>query len=222
MKQIESSLIHRVIPPALEKPGPPYPTMVLLHGRGTDENDLLGLTPYFDERLLFISVRAPHPFSFGGGYAWYEVLQVGAPEPNQFAESYERLSSFLNDIRKEYPVDPSRLYFFGFSMGTVMAYAITLTRPDVISAVVAHSGYVPEDSGLSFRLGDLDRVSFFIAHGLHDPVIPVSFARRAQEILRRTHAHLTYQEYPIGHTVSEQSVQNIVGWLTQKIDAKEG
>ena len=196
--------------------------MVLLHGRGTDENDLLGLAPYFDERLLFISVRAPHAFSFGEGYTWYETLRVGSPEPNQFAESYKRLSSFVDDIRKEYPVDPSRLYLFGFSMGTVMAYAMTLTRPDLISAVVAHSGYVPEDSGLSFRLRDLDRVSFFIAHGLDDPVIPVSFARRAQEILRGTHARVTYQEYPIGHTVSEQSMHDIVGWFTQKIDGKEG
>jgi len=221
MKQIQSSLVYHVIPPAIEKPGPPYPTVVLLHGRGTDENDLLGLAPYLDKRLLLVSVRAPHPFTVGAGYAWYEVLEVGTPAAKQFAESYDRLSSFLKDIRREYPIDPSRLYLLGFSMGTVMAYAIALTKPEIVSGVVAHSGYVPENSGLKFRLDNLGPLSVFIVHGLHDPVIPVSFARRAKELLSQTSARLTYREYPIGHSVSEESIRDVVRWLSERIDGRE-
>ncbi|MFQ5799048.1 MAG: alpha/beta hydrolase [Bacteroidota bacterium] len=221
MKQIESSLVHHVIPPAIEKSGPPYPTMVLLHGRGTDENDLLGVAHYLDKRLLLVSVRAPHPFAFGEGYTWYEALEVGRPAAKQFTESYDRLSSFLTDIRREYPIDPSRLYLLGFSMGTVMAYAIALTKPEIVSGVVAHSGYVPENSGLKFRLDNLGPLSVFIVHGLHDPVIPVSFAHRAKELLSQTSARLTYREYPIGHSVSEDSIRDSVSWLTERIDGTQ-
>lgn len=222
MKLIESTLVHRVVPPAAEKAESPYPAIVLLHGRGTDENDLFELAPYFDRRFLVISVRAPHPFMFGARYAWYDVLEIGTPEPRQFTESYDRIGTFLKDIRREYPIDPSRLFLFGFSMGAVMAYAIALTEPHVVSGLVAHSGYVPEHSGLKFRLEDVNRVSIFIAHGTHDPVIPVSFARRAKELLRKTSARLTYREYLIGHSVSEESLHDVVGWLTEKLEGNQG
>ncbi len=221
MKDIHLSLFHRVVPPTIESSTAPYPTVVLLHGRGTDENDLLGLTPYLDKRMFVISVRAPHRFSLGRGYAWYEFRDVGSPDPEQFAESHERLTTFLTDIRKVYPIDTSRLFLFGFSMGTVMAYAIALTKPEIVRGIVAHSGYIPEDSGLQFRREELENLNVFIAHGLHDPVIPISFARQAREFLLSTSARLTYREYEIGHSVSDDSITDIVGWLTQKIDGAE-
>ena len=216
MEAAPSTLVHRVIPPRNTSVRGAYPTIVFLHGRGTDENDLLGLAPYFPDQFMLISVRAPHPFQFGGGYAWYSVLELGEPEPKEFAASYQRLVAFLRDVRTRYCANSARCLLFGFSMGTVMAYSVALTEENLIDGVIAHSGYIPERTALSLRYDRLGEIDFFIAHGVNDPVIPVAFARRAKDLLVKSAARVTYREYPIGHSVSEESIGDIVGWLTQK------
>src|SRR5712692_7168329 len=172
MNLIQTSLTHKIISPnssTLTK----HPTLIMLHGRGADENDLLGLAEHLDGRLLIISARAPFPFQWGGGYAWYDVLEVGKPEPKMFEESYKKLLQFLEDVTQGYPVDLHRIFLFGFSMGTMMAYALFLTRPELIAGVVANSGYVPEKTDLKFQWNKLAGKSVFIAHGMSDPVISV-------------------------------------------------
>lgn len=215
METIKSSLVHRLGPLNTSQKGP-YPVLILLHGRGADENDLLGLASHLDPRFFVISVRAPFPFE-NGGYTWYTVLEIGKPEPREFMESYERLVQFLDDIKKQYPVDPGRVFLLGFSMGTMMSFSLALTKPQSIRGVVAHSGYIPEDTGLAFRLNELNDTSFFVAHGLHDPVIPVQFGRRAKEILGSAKADLTYKEYPIGHEISDESLHDLSEWLKTRI-----
>jgi len=217
METIKSSLVHRLGPLNTSQKGS-HPALILLHGRGADENDLLGLASHLDPRFFVISVRAPFPFE-QGGYTWYTVLEVGKPEPREFKESYERLAQFLEDIKREYPVDSGRVFLLGFSMGTMMSFSLALTKPQSIRGVVAHSGYIPEDTGLVFRMNELADTSFFVAHGLHDPVIPVQFSRRAKEILDSAKADVTYKEYPIGHQISDESLHDISEWLKTQIDS---
>ncbi len=214
---ITSSLQHKVVPPRQESPGP-HPTLFLLHGRGTNEDDLLGLVPHLDPRLLIVSVRAPFGFPLGG-YTWYEILQAGSPEPNQFAESYDRLVNFLGDAKRAFRIDPNRLFLMGFSMGTVMALALALTKPHEITGIVAHSGYTPEGTNLKFQWDDLQRTAFFVAHGRFDPVISVKLGRRTRELLSKTSAPLTYKEYPIAHQISEESLTDLRTWLTGQLDS---
>ena len=218
MKLIDTSLVHKLGP--LPSGGETHhPTLIFLHGRGSHEDDLLGLAPYLDSRLFFISARATLDFPYGG-YTWYQMQQVGDPEPRTFAESYARLVAFLGNIRQGYPVDPKRLFLFGFSMGAVMSLALGLTRPQEIRGVVAHSGYIPETAGLSLQTGHMDHTAIFVAHGTEDQVIPVSQGRRARELLSSTKATLTYREYPMGHEVSEDSIHDIAGWLTELLDGQ--
>ncbi len=212
MKLIETSLVHQIAP-FDETTRQPRPTLILLHGRGSNEEDLLGLVPYLDPRLFCIAARAPFDFPYGG-YTWYDLREVGTPESEQFAESYRKLLVFTDDIRKHYPVDPARTFLLGFSMGTVMSYALALTKPEQFRGVVAHSGYVPENSSLDFRWNNLSNTSFFVAHGTHDPVIPINFGRRAHELLQKTGAPLLYREYPIQHQISEESLGDLTRWLT--------
>ncbi len=220
MKPISASLTHIVQPPRAESDGP-HPAIILLHGRGADENDLLGLAPYLDPRLLVISARAPFPFQYGGGYAWYDVIEVGLPHPPMFAESYDRLTKFADEVVGGYPVDPERVFLLGFSMGTVMAHALALTRPEKCAGVVAHSGYIPpeQELGIRFRLGDLKGRAWFVAHGTHDPIIPVRFGRETRDLIGDTAADLTYQEYPIAHQISQHSLDDLSAWLTTRIDS---
>ncbi|MBI4535911.1 MAG: alpha/beta fold hydrolase [Ignavibacteriae bacterium] len=212
MKQISSTLVHRVLPPE-QSNAAHHPTLIMLHGRGADEEDLLGLSQYFDSRLLILSVRAPYPFPYGGGYTWYDIGAVGAPELTMFKTSYEKLSAFVSDALAQYPVDTKQVYLLGFSMGTVMSYSMALTQPQLFRAVIANSGYVPEGTHLSFLWDQIGHLDFFIAHGTFDPVIPVQLGRRAKELLESAKARLSYKEYPMAHQISEESLHDMAAWL---------
>ena len=141
--------MHKLIEPRRRSQGR-APALILLHGRGANEEDLLSLSEYLDERLLIVSPRAPYPFQFGGGYTWYDLEEVGKPEPGMFRESYVKVLKFIEDVRTGYPVDPARIFLGGFSMGTIMSYAVALTHPALIRGVIANSGYVPEETDLRF------------------------------------------------------------------------
>jgi phospholipase/carboxylesterase len=192
--------------------------MIMVHGRGADEEDLPGLAARLDRRLLVLSVRAPYPFADGGGYTWYDVGTVGAPEPTMFRESYERLSQFVEDALREYPVDPTRLFLLGFSMGTVMSLALGLSRPGLVRGVSANSGYIAEGTHLSYRWNELAGASFFIAHGTLDPIIPIVMARRAKELFAASNAPHVYREYPMAHQISDESLGDIADWLQPLLD----
>lgn len=217
MKSIEPTLYHRVVQP--RKPHPSSnPTVILLHGRGADEEDLLGLASYLDERLLVLSVRAPYQFQFGGGYTWYDAGETGTPEPTMFKSSYDKLTAFIDDALVHYAVDKRKVYLLGFSMGTVMSYALALTRPTTFRGVVANSGYVAEDTHLTYLWNQIASTDFFVAHGTEDPVIPVQRARRARQLLEARNARVEYREYPMAHQISEESLGDSGRWLKQRLD----
>jgi phospholipase/carboxylesterase len=209
---ISASLEHAVyFPPGRSEK---YATVVALHGRGTDENDLiplvysLGLTD-----ALLISPRAPAPFEFGGGFAWYDVSQEGVPDPQTFGASLGLLRRFMDEIRAGYPVDGQRVILLGFSQGTVMAYSVGLLDPTSFFGIAALSGYVPQRSGLPLDLEDLRGFSVFVSHGTYDQVIPVRLARESAELLKKAGARVEYREYPMGHEVSEETVRELSAWI---------
>jgi len=217
MQLIKASLIHRAVAPRAGGSGP-HPTLIMLHGRGADENDLLGLTPHLDERLLIISARAPYPFGGDfGGYAWYDIEEIGTPKPEAFKHSLGLLKRFIGEVAAGYPADPTRLYLMGFSMGTVMSYAAALAEPQMVSGVVAHSGYVPEVPGVTFKPEDLGGKCFFIAHGTYDRIIPVGLGRAARDLLAGTPAEVIYKEYPMDHQISEESLRDLANWLQERL-----
>jgi phospholipase/carboxylesterase len=215
MKAIPTSLVHRVLEPE-HSPAAVHPTLIMLHGRGADEEDLLGLSSFLDDRLLCISARAPFAFPYGG-YTWYDIGQVGAPLPGMFDESYAKLVTFVDDVLRHYPVDHSRVYLFGFSMGAVMSYALSLTRQELFRGVSTNSGYVPEGTTLRFRWQDLAGKEFHIAHGVEDQVIPVQMARRAKELFAASNATVVYREYPMDHRISEESLADVAAWFKKSL-----
>lgn len=215
---ISSALVHKIRPSEPHESVKP-PALILLHGRGTDENDLLGLVDYLDPRFFVISVRAPFPFQEGvGGYTWYDLKDIGSPNQEQFTDSCRRLVQFVEDVKAKYPIDADRVFLLGFSMGSVMSFAVGLTVPGLVRGIVAHSGYVPEGANLTFAWKDLHGLSAFVAHGMHDPVIPIEYGRRARELLGASSVDTEYREYPIPHTISEQSLADLSSWLQKKLD----
>ncbi|MCX6122246.1 MAG: alpha/beta hydrolase-fold protein [Ignavibacteriales bacterium] len=210
-----SSLFYKVAPLSSNDTRP-YPTLILLHGRGTDENDLLGLASAFDPRLLIVSVRAPYRFPYGG-YTWFDLDEQNGVNTDQLMEGCGALIQCLDDIQQKYSVDSKRVFLFGFSMGAMMSLTVSLSNPHRFKGVVAHSGLLPQEDTLKYRWNDLDEISFFIAHGTYDPIVPVEFGRQAHQRFMDAKADVFYCEYPIQHTISEESLSDAADWLQRKI-----
>jgi len=218
MKPLASTLTYRVHEPRMPA-GERHPLLVLLHGRGADEEDLLGLADELDGRFLIVSARAPFPFTLGGGFTWYEFDLSGTPDPAMFRTSYDALEHFLRDVVAGHPVDPARVYLFGFSMGAVMAHAAALSLPGFVRGIVANSGYVPENTFLRFHWDALEKLDVLITHGSMDPVLPVQMGRRARDLYGGSTAQVTYREYPMGHQISQESLDDTAAWLTRSLDS---
>ncbi|RPI02090.1 MAG: hypothetical protein EHM64_14595 [Ignavibacteriae bacterium] len=211
-----SSLVYKVAPFSSSEPGP-HPALILLHGRGTDENDLLGLLPAFDPRLLVVSVRAPFPFSYGG-FTWFDLDEEKGVDTEQLLEGCHALLRCMDELEQNYPIDRKRVFLFGFSMGAMIALTVSLLHPDRFKGVVAHSGLLPQGDQLKYRWNDMAEIAFFIAHGEFDPVVPVEHGRRVYERLKNAHVQAEYHEYPIQHTISDESLSDAASWLQSHLN----
>lgn len=187
-------------------------TLVLLHGRGGDENDLFKLFDVLDpdHRLRGITVGGPI-FVPPGGRHWYVVPQVGFPDPDTFASTWAQLQHTLDT---EVGLDWSKTVVGGFSQGTVMAFALGLGagRP-APAGILALSGFVPTVDGWSADLESRPGLPVLIAHGTRDPVISVDFARKARTLLEAGGAALEYHETPAAHAIDPSVVPDVQRWL---------
>jgi phospholipase/carboxylesterase len=213
---LPTSLAHRFEPARAAGSGP-TPGLLLLHGRGADELDLLGIVPALDSRLAVVSARAP--FELGFGYYWYELLDIGRPEERSFRQALALLDAFSVEMLTRYQLEPTQLYVLGFSQGAMMAGALALTQPDRFAGTLALSGYLPLHAGLTLEASQQAGNAWFVAHGERDPVIPVGFGRESRDYLSSAGADLTYREYPIPHAISDAELADIAQWLTLRMDA---
>lgn len=192
------TLVERVRPAA----GDPAGALVLLHGRGADENDLYGLLDQLDpaRRLVGVTPRAPLSLPPGGAH-WYAVYRVGSPDPDTFWPTFEGLCAWYDALPERLGFPADRIVLGGFSQGCVMAYALGLQagRP-APRALLALSGFMPAVDGLDLDL-DRPRLEIVVEHGTADPVIGVGFAREARARLAGSSIDLTYREFAGGHRV---------------------
>jgi phospholipase/carboxylesterase len=209
-------LVHRVRPAS----GDPEGLLVFQHGRGTDENDLLGLADVLDRerRLHVVTPRAPLRLEGSPGYHWYVVRRVGYPDPDTFHASYSRLTAFHDALWESTGVAPERTILGGFSMGSVMSYATGLgpgrPRP---AGILAFSGFVPSVEGWQPDLETRTGLPVLIAHGRNDPVIAVEFARRARELLDKAELAVEYLESDVGHTIDPAALAEASRWIASVI-----
>jgi phospholipase/carboxylesterase len=193
---------------------------VLHHGRGTDERDLLGLADALDPqvRLRVVTPRAPLVLEGSPGYHWYLVPRVGYPDQDTFQAARSALAELHDGLWEQTGIEPSRTVFGGFSMGTVMSYAMALSgdRPPV-AGILAFSGFVPTVEDWQPRFDDRQGTRAFIAHGRRDPIMEIGFARRAHELLEAGGLEVEYHESDIGHQIDPAHLRAASGWLADVI-----
>jgi phospholipase/carboxylesterase len=205
-----SGLIYRERPAA----GDPAGLLVLHHGRGANEHDLLGLADVLDpqRRLHVVTPRAP--LAIGGGHHWYVVPRVGHPDPDTFDAAYTKLADFHDELWQRTGIGPADTVFGGFSMGSVMSYALGLAgeRPTP-AGILAFSGFIPTVEGWQPDLASRPDLPVFIAHGRRDPIMNVDFARRAHALLQAGGLTVEYHESDAAHHIDPAHIPAAVRWL---------
>jgi phospholipase/carboxylesterase len=212
------SLTH-LARPATQGQGAP-PLLLMFHGIGSSEEDLMGLEPYLDERFTIVSARAPHPYGYGG-YAWFEIdwqptgIRI---DRQQAATSRDLIVRFIGEAVAAYDADAARVYLLGFSQGAMMSGWVTLTEPELVAGAVLMSGRIPDE--VRSQIAAPERLAgkpFLVTHGLMDQVLPIANGRTSRDLLQQLPVELTYREYPMAHEVSAQSLSDVVKWLSARL-----
>jgi phospholipase/carboxylesterase len=197
----------------------PEGLLVLHHGRGADEADLLGLADVLDPggRLHVVTPRAPLTLAGSPGYHWYVVPRVGYPDPATFHASFDALASFHDELWERTGIGPERTVFGGFSMGSVMSYSLGLsaTRPQPAGLLI-FSGFIPTVEGWEPDLSRSD-TPVFIAHGRRDPVMNIEFAHSARQLLEDAGFDVDYHESDAGHFIDPDHIPEAGRWLSEEL-----
>jgi phospholipase/carboxylesterase len=190
--------------------------LVLHHGRGTDELDLLPLGDELDpaQKLHVVAPRAPLRLPGAPGFHWYLVPRVGHPDPVTFRAARAELAAFHDELWERSGLGPDRTVLGGFSMGTVMSFALALDpeRP-APAGILAFSGFIPTVDGWDPQLVGRETIRVLIAHGRRDPVIDVAFARRARELLETAGFEVDYHESNTIHAIDPADIPRAAAWL---------
>ena len=219
MEPKQLSLHHLVqFPASTESQGTEvrYPTILTLHGLGSNEQELIGLASHLPEGLLWISPRAP--LALGpDSYEWYRVRIIGRPDPAQVALALQTIDHFINEILTTYPIDPQKLFLLGFSQGSLLSMCYALEHPSRVAGVIAQSGYIPSHINLEINETEVRNKPFILTHGVQDTMIPIECGRASRDRLQALGVDLTYQEFQMGHTVSLNSLEMISEWLERQL-----
>lgn len=208
-------------PPRVPSPRPPL--LVLLHGVGADEEDLLPVAAALDPRFLVASLRAPHE-ALRLGYAWYALDWSTTPpgyDATQARSSVDALVATLPRLAEANGADPARTFLLGFSQGAVMALEVALARPDLVRGAVLHSGRALP--GVLRRAAPdalLRGLELLVVHGTEDAVLPVGCSREIRDLLAPVlDDRLTYRERPGGHEVTGDTLADVQAWLSARLGA---
>ncbi|WP_411968621.1 alpha/beta hydrolase [Haloferax sp. YSSS75] len=194
----------------------PAPAVVLLHGRGSNEQDLLQLSREFPDHLHVVSLRAPDPLQ--GGYTWYELdlsaggLHKSQPHTEQFERSRELVRESIAAARDEYGLDAERIGLLGFSQGAITSLSLLLEDPDDYAWVVALHGYLAEEHE-SVEPDGIAGKPIFVGGGSMDQIIPSFRVERAAERLEALGADVTAQMYDAPHGVSPEELADVVSFV---------
>jgi len=197
------------------------PLLIMLHGYGSNEQDLFSFADELPDELLIISARAPLSMGFGS-YAWY-TIHFDAPEGKfsditEAIEARDTINNFIDEITNNFEFDTNNVFLLGFSQGTILSYAVALNYPGKVQHVIALSGYINNELlPKELYRSDFINLDFYISHGSVDQVIPADWGRKAPSFLDKLGLKNSYQEYPVGHGVAPQNFYSLKTWIEERL-----
>ena len=212
---MNAPMIYELRHPKTIDPSKKYPALFVMHGIGSNEQNMLSLVDGLDEQFYIFSIRGH--LSQPPGFAFFTIEGYGKPHREVFDEGVNRLTSFIDYACEQYPLDKSQLYLLGFSQGAILAMTLGLTLGNKIKGIVALSGYIPAFVKEEYTIKPVDEVSVFISHGEMDQVLPFEWGLANNEYFRQLGAKVTFNTYQEGHSVSSKNLHDFTTWLLQNL-----
>ncbi len=208
-------MIYELRKPTQMEPNKKYPALFLMHGIGSNEQNMLSLIDGLKDRCFIFSVRGQ--LSQPPGYAYFTIQGYGKPHREVFDHGISQLNSFIDYAVGQYQVDSDRLYLLGFSQGAIVSMTLGLTLGNRIKGIVALSGYIPGFVKEEYNIKPVDQLSLFISHGEFDNILPYEWGVESNEYFKSLNAQVTFKSYPEGHTVSLENKQDFTNWLLEDL-----
>ena len=191
--------------------------LVLMHGVGSNEQDLFSLASQLPERFHVLSLRAPHRMG-PGSHAWFDfsVEPSGARSINEAQEAHSRalVAQTVEAASAQLGIAPERVVVGGFSQGGIMALSLLLTRPELLhAAMVWHSRLLAEVVPLQAPHEALHGKKLWLSHGTHDNVIPLANAQAIAQHMAALPVSVSYHEFPGAHEIRPSELAATVAWL---------
>ena len=188
------------------------PVLLLLHGVGSNEDDMFALADQLPDDYLVIVPRAP--FTLGpNSYAWFDVdFSSGTPVINKERAEKSRLIliQFINQLKEVHHFDAQRVFVGGFSQGGIMSFSVGLTRPDKIKGIIVMSGRLLQEIRPLIKVTpDLQKLQILILHGTRDSVLGIHYAHESRDYLTQLGLHPSYFEFDEDHRVSKEMLHKI-------------
>ena len=214
-------LVHRVRAPQ-NGSTTGSPCLILLHGVGGNETNLIEFAQQQDPRLSVILARGP--FAIGPNmYGWFNVNFTSTGpviNPAQAEQSRQTLIDFIDGLPAAYDIDANQIWIAGFSQGGIISASVGLTRPDKVAGFGILSGRIlPEIAPLIATSEALSTLQAFISHGVQDSKLSIEFARSARRLLEERKVTLTYREYAADHEINDAMQRDFNDWTVRQIDA---
>ena len=195
------------------------PLILMIHGYGSNEQDLFSFSRAIPENFTIISLRGDIEFQYNE-YAWYNIFWdyngVKSYDIEKAKKSRDNILKSLDICKDLYEIDPDNITLMGFSQGAMLVNAVALTYPEKINNIISLSGaFDPYIINLS-NSKHLKKLSFYISHGLNDEILPFDFSKKSLKILDDNNLNYIFEEYPIGHTVSPDNFKSMLNWLIEK------
>jgi phospholipase/carboxylesterase len=193
------------------------PAIIMLHGFGSDENDLFSFASELPDSYHIISLKAPIPMQPFGN-AWYNIYFDNANgkfnDDEQAVLSRDLIAACIDEVVQLYKVDKNKITLLGFSQGTILSFAVALSYPEKVKNVIGLSGYIHEPMlKKGYTNNDFSQLHVYSSHGSEDQVIPVEWARKTKPFLTKLNIDCTYSEFPVGHGVAPQNFYELKAWL---------
>ena len=193
----------------------PYSAIILIHGYGSNMDDLFSFANYLPEQYTIISIHAPLELPFGGG-AWYSInfdsnLKKWS-DNDEAKKSLGKIIDQLDYFASTYELNPNNISLIGFSQGAILSWSLLLDHPSLFRRAICMSGYINQEI-LQKSIGEYRNVLAYSSHGLNDFTVPYDWAKSSILTLKENNPKVIFNTYPDGHNVSPENFESILNWI---------
>lgn len=211
------SIKHKIKLPLIKTKKPPM--FLIIHGYGSNEEDLFFITKKLPDNFFVISLRGINNLN-NGGYSWYNIdFSKKLHSISGAINARNKIIFFIKEAIEYYNLDYENIWICGFSQGAILSYSIALNKINIIKKAIILSGFlykkiITENDLNLFKNKSLE---FFITHGENDNIIPLKLSKKGCYLLEKYKIPFFYKEYKnIGHTLCEENFNNLIKWINNK------